>query len=253
MPEPAVTACVLIIGNEVLSGQTRDANLAFLGERLNALGVRLREARVIPDDEAVIVATVNEVRRAFDYVFTTGGIGPTHDDITAAALAKAFGVPLIRNPEARRILEAFYSPGQLNAARLRMAETPEGAELIENPISAAPGFRMENVFVMAGIPEVMRAMFGSIGHKLSGGTPLLSRAIVAELQEGKLAEGLAAIQAAYPDVEIGSYPFHRGGRFGARLVLRSTEAERLAGAGREVEALVRSLGAEPRDDRATIR
>ncbi len=248
MLQRTVTACVLIIGNEILSGQTQDTNLAYLGEQLNALGIRIREARVIPDDEDMIVTAVNQARRAFDYVFTTGGIGPTHDDITAAAVAKAFGVPLILNAEARAILEAAYPPGELNEARLRMARTPEGASLVENPISAAPGFQMENVFVMAGIPKVAQAMFESLRHTLSGGAPLLSRAVVAELPEGKMADGLAAVQAAYPDVEIGSYPFYREGRYGARLVLRSTEAGRLAAAGDEVESLVRSLGAEPRGD-----
>ena len=246
MVEPTVTACVLIIGNEILSGRTQDVNLAFLGERLNEAGVRLREARVIADDEAVIVAAVNEARARFDYVFTTGGIGPTHDDITAECVAKAFGVPLIRNPEAVRILEDFYPTGHLNRDRLRMANTPEGASLIENPLSGAPGFRMENVFVMAGVPAVMRAMFEAIAHTLSGGAPLLSRTVVAELGEGLLAAGLRAVQESYPDVEIGSYPFQRDGRFGARLVLRATAPDRLQAAAGEVEALVRDLGAEPR-------
>jgi molybdenum cofactor synthesis domain-containing protein len=245
MPEPIVTACLLIIGNEILSGRTQDANLAFLGEKLNEAGVRLREARVIPDDEAVIVDTVNQVRGRFDYVFTTGGIGPTHDDITAECVAKAFGVPLIRNPEAVAILKAFYPPGHLNEDRLRMANTPEGASLIENPLSGAPGFRMENVFVMAGVPSVMRAMFEATAHTLSGSAPLLSRTIVAELPEGTLAAGLRAVQEGYPEVEIGSYPFQRDGRFGARLVLRATEPARLQAAAGAVETLVRDLGAEP--------
>ncbi len=248
MVEPTVTACVLIIGNEILSGRTQDVNLAFLGERLNEAGVRLREARVIPDDEAVIVAAVNEARVRFDYVFTTGGIGPTHDDITAECVAKAFGVPLIRNPEAVRILEDFYPTGHLNQDRLRMANTPEGASLIENPLSGAPGFRMANVFVMAGVPAVMRAMFEAIAHTLSGGAPLLSRTVVAELGEGLLAAGLRAVQESYPDVEIGSYPFQRDGRFGARLVLRATAPDRLQAAAGEVESLVRDQGAKPRVD-----
>ena len=246
MTEPTVTACVLVIGNEILSGRTHEANLAYLGERLNALGVRLREARVIPDDHQVIADAVNEARRRFDYVFTTGGIGPTHDDITAESVARAFGVPLVRNPEAQRILESFYPPGEVNESRLRMADTPEGAALIDNPVSGAPGFRMENVFVMAGIPTVMRAMFETIVHRLSGGAPLLSRVVAAEVPEGEIAAGLKGIQDSYPDVEIGSYPYHRQGRFGARLVLRSALPERLASATDEVAALVRTLGAEPR-------
>ncbi len=240
-----VSAALLIIGNEILSGQTRDANLAFLGERLNAVGVRLLEARVVPDDESVIVASVNALRRGYDYLFTTGGIGPTHDDITAASVAKAFGVPLILNPEAKRILEGYYKQGELNEARLRMAHTPEGASLVENPISGAPGFQMENVFVLAGIPAVMQVMFESLSHRLTGGRPLVSETVVAYLPEGRMAEGLGAIQSASPDVEIGSYPFHREGRYGARLVIRATEPARLSAVRSEVEALVCALGAEP--------
>lgn len=241
MSESSVTAALLVIGNEILSGQTRDANLAFLGEQLTALGIRLSEARVVADDESAIVAAVNELRRRFDYVFTTGGIGPTHDDITGAAIAKAFGRPLTLHPEAHRILQGYYKPGELNKARLRMAHTPEGADLVENPISGAPGFQVENVFVLAGIPSVMQAMFESLRHRLTGGERLLSHTIVAELPEGRMAEGLGAIQAANPDVEIGSYPFHKEGRYGSRLVLRATDPERLGLVRDEVAALVRTL------------
>ncbi len=248
MAEKTVTACLLIIGNEILSGRTKDANLAFLGDRLNALGIRLMEARVIPDEPDVIVDTVNDVRGRFDYVFTTGGIGPTHDDITAACVARAFGLPLIQNPEARAILEAHYPPGHLNEARLRMTNTPEGATLIENPVSRAPGFQIGNVFVMAGIPAVMQAMFEGVRHRLAGGAPLQSRSVVAALPEGVMAEGLSAIQVRYPDVEIGSYPFHRMGVFGARLVLRSVDADRLAEATEEVRSLVRALGGKAERD-----
>ncbi len=241
LSKSSVTAALLVIGNEILCGQTRDANLAFLGERLTALGIWLDEARVVADDEDAIVAALNELRRRFDYVFTTGGIGPTHDDITAASVAKAFGRPLTLHPEAHRILQAYYKPGELNAARLRMAHTPEGAELVENPISGAPGFQVENVFVLAGIPSVMQAMFESLRHRLTGGERVLSETIVAYLPEGRMAEGLGAIQAANPDVEIGSYPFHKGGRYGARLVLRATDPERLALVREEVAALVSDL------------
>jgi len=169
MTDETVTACLIVIGNEILSGRTRDANLAFIGARLNEVGIRLAEARVIPDVEDVIVEAVNEVRRRFVYVFTTGGIGPTHDDITAASVAKAFGVPLIQNPAARALLEARYEPGMLNEARLRMANTPKGARLIENPVSTAPGFQIGNVFVMAGVPTIMRAMFEGVVPRLVGG------------------------------------------------------------------------------------
>ncbi len=248
MSDKTVTACLLIIGNEILSGRTRDANLAFLGERLNRLGIRLTEARVIPDDEETIVSTLNEVRACYDYVFTTGGIGPTHDDITAACVARAFGLPLTEHPEARAILDAYYKPGDLNEARLRMAKTPEGANLIENPVSNAPGFQIDNVFVMAGIPAVMQAMFASLSHRLTGGKPMLSEAIMAALPEGLMAASLGEIQARYPDVEIGSYPFHRVGVYGARLVLRSTDEARLSAAAEEVRALVRELGGTPEAD-----
>ncbi len=245
MPDRPVTACLVVIGNEILSGRTRDANLAYLGARLNDIGVRLMEARVIPDLDEAIVATVNEARRRFTYVFTTGGIGPSHDDITAASIAKAFGVALVENPEARAILDAHYPPGELTEARLRMARTPEGAALIENPVSKAPGFQMDNVFVMAGIPEIMQAMFESVVHRLVGGKPLISRSVTVYLPESKVALGLEALQGRYADVEMGSYPFNRAGRFGTRLVLRATEAERLDAAAGELDGLIVELGGEP--------
>ena len=245
MPDRPVTACLVVIGNEILSGRTRDANLAYLGARLNDIGVRLMEARVIPDLDEVIVATVNEARRRFTYVFTTGGIGPTHDDITAASIAKAFGVALVQNPEARAILDAHYPPDELTETRLRMARTPEGAALIENPVSKAPGFQMDNVFVMAGIPEVMQAMFESVVHRLVGGKPLVSRSVTVYLPESKVALGLEALQDRYSDVEMGSYPFNRAGRFGTRLVLRATAAGRLDAAAGELDGLIVELGGEP--------
>jgi len=248
MSDRLVTACVIVIGNEILSGRTQDANIAFLGERLNELGVRLLEARVIPDIEDTIVATVNEARARFDYVFTTGGIGPTHDDITAAAIAKAFGVAHTLHPEARALLEAHYPQGEFTEARQRMAMTPEGAVLIDNPVSKAPGFQMDNVFVMAGIPAIARAMFESLSHRLAGGKPLKSRSVTIYLPESRMAPSLSEIQDRFPDVEIGSYPFSREGRFGARLVLRSTEDARLEAAGTELEAALRELGGEPNWD-----
>jgi molybdenum cofactor synthesis domain-containing protein len=248
MPDRPVTACLIVIGNEILSGRTQDANLAYLGARLNDIGVRLMEARVIPDIEEVIVETVNEARRRFSYVFTTGGIGPTHDDITAASIAKAFGVPLIQSPEARAILESYYPAGELNEARLRMANAPAGATLIENPVSMAPGFQMGNVFVMAGIPAIAQAMFEGFAHRLVGGKPLLSRSVTVYLPESRMAPHLEAVQGRYPDVEMGSYPFSRAGRFGARLVLRATEKARLAAAADELDQAIRKLGAEPNWD-----
>ncbi len=244
MTDKQVTACVLIIGNEILSGRTQDANLSFLGRRLNDIGIRLTEVRVIPDIEAVIVETLNYVRPRFDYVFTTGGIGPTHDDITAASVAKAFGVPLSLHPEAHARLLAHYPSGHLNEARLRMAHTPQGADLIDNPVSTAPGFQVENVFVMAGIPAIMQAMFDGIVHRLVGGKPLLSRSLSVALPESRVAKDLGVLQDAYPDVEMGSYPFNRKGNYGTRLVLRATEAARLDAAAGELDAIVKALGGE---------
>jgi molybdenum cofactor synthesis domain-containing protein len=239
------TAAVLIIGNEILSGRTQDVNLAYIGGQLNALGIRLREARVVADIEAEIVRAVNECRARYDYVFTTGGIGPTHDDITAACVAKAFGLTLIRNPEAVALLEKHYPAGHLNEARLRMANTPEGAKLIHNPVSAAPGFQIGNVFVMAGVPSIMRAMFDGLKDGLAGGTPMQSATVVTDLGEGVIAKGLTALQERYADLEIGSYPYFRAGKFGTSLVLRGTDPARIAAAAEELRILIRSLGAEP--------
>lgn len=245
MASSPVTAAVLIVGNEILSGCTQDVNLAFLGQRLGALGIRLLEARVVPDIEAEIVEAVNALRTRYSYVFTTGGIGPTHDDITSECVAKAFGLPLIVNEEARRRLSARYrSPSDLNAARLRMATMPEGAVLIDNPISAAPGYRIGNVHVMAGVPEIMRAMFDGIAPTLAGGPPLLSRSIETDLLEGYVAAPLGDLQKDFPAIDIGSYPFNRQGRFGCRLVLRGTDAEALAACAARLEALVKRLGGQ---------
>lgn len=248
MSKPPVTAALLIIGNEILSGRTQDKNLAYLGRRLNELGVRLAETRVIPDERGTIVRHLNELRGEHAYVFTTGGIGPTHDDITAECVAEAVDRKLIEHPEARAILEERYTPENLTAARLRMARTPEGAALIENPVSKVPGFRIGNVYVMAGIPEVMQAMFESIAHQIAGGEPLLTGTVVAELPEGVLAGPLGELQARFPDVEMGSYPFYGRNGYGASLVLRVADKERLNEALEELRAMVRALGAEPQDE-----
>jgi molybdenum cofactor synthesis domain-containing protein len=240
-----VTAAVLVIGNEILSGRTKDVNLGYLAEELTKLGVRLREARVIADVEGDIVAAVNDCRARYDYVFTTGGIGPTHDDITSASVARAFGVPLMLDERARALLARNYPPGGLNEARLRMAHVPQGASLIDNPVSAAPGFRMANVFVMAGVPAIMRAMFDGLKYTLVGGKPMISLTVSAFLAEGIIAAGLGALQQRYPDLDIGSYPFFRQGRFGASFVMRGTEQARLDAAAKEHIALVRELDAEP--------
>src|SRR5579864_5288515 len=242
-----VTACVLIIGNEILSGRTQDANLAFLAQGLNEVGIRLREARVIPDDTQTIVGTLNEVRAKFDYVFTTGGIGPTHDDITSACVALAFGVPLILHPEAKRILESHYPPGGLNEARLRMAQVPEGASLLLNPISRAPGFRIGNVFVLPGVPQIMQAIFSELKHRLKGGAKVLSRSVSCTLGEGTIAQDLAALQERYGDLEIGSYPYFRRSDFGVTLVVRGTDRARIGSAIEELKALIRKCGGDPQE------
>lgn len=247
-PRPKlVTACVLLIGDEVLSGRTKDANLSYIAKHLNQIGVQVREARVIPDIEEVIVATVNEVRARFDYVFTTGGIGPTHDDITADAMAKAFGVPIGPHPEAMAILTAHYKEtgGEFTEARKRMARIPEGASLIANPLSKAPGFQIGNVFVMAGVPMVMQVMMDSLSDRLEGGATMQSRTVSAQIGEGTIAEKLGALQARYPDVGIGSYPYYRGKTFGTSLVMRGTDPAVLDTVAGEAEALIRGFGVEP--------
>lgn len=243
-----VTACVLIIGNEILSGRTQDANLQFLARGLNEIGIRLVEARVIPDVEGTIIRTVNECRRAFDYVFTTGGIGPTHDDITAVSIARAFGVALVRMPEAVALLEAQYGKDKLTEARLRMAETPEGSVLLDNPVTKAPGFQIGNVFVLPGVPRIMQAMFDCFRHRLKGGRPMLSTTVSGYTAESAIAAGLAAIQRRHPDLEIGSYPFRRDERGGTALVVRGENVEPIAEAAEEIRGLLRSVGVEPVDD-----
>jgi len=241
------TACILIIGNEILSGRVQDANVAFLAKELNEVGVRLKEVRVIPDESNTIVVTVNEVRRAFDYVFTTGGIGPTHDDITAQCIAEAFAVKLILHPEAKRLLEGHYPPGAVNEARMRMAYVPDGAVLLPNPISRAPGFQMGNVYVMAGVPQIMQATFNELRHRLKGGAKMLSRSVSCSLGEGVLAKGLGELQTRYNDLEIGSYPYFRRADFGVTLVIRGTDRPRLLAATEEVKALILELSGDPHE------
>ena len=246
-PPKSVTACVLIIGNEILSGRVQDENVAFLAKGLNDAGIRLKEVRVIPDDTDTIVGTVNEVRRAFDYVFTTGGIGPTHDDITAQCIAEAFAVKLILHPEAKRLLEGHYPPGAVNEARMRMAYVPDGAVLLPNPISRAPGFRIGNVYVMAGVPQIMQATFAELSHNLKGGAKVLSRSVSCSLGEGVLARGLGELQARYDDLEIGSYPYFRRADFGVTVVVRGIGRPRLLAATEELKALIAGLGGDPQE------
>jgi molybdenum cofactor synthesis domain-containing protein len=248
MSEPkTVTACLIIIGNEILSGRTRDANLQFLGENLNALGIRLMEGRVIPDVEATIIANVNEARARFDYVFTTGGIGPTHDDITSACIAKAFGRKLIRHPDAEKLLLAHYKPEDVTEARMKMADVPEDSILLDNPVSRAPGFQVGNVFVLPGVPRIMQAMFDLFKHRLTGGAEMLSKSIASYTPEGKIAARLTALQDEHPALEIGSYPFSRDGRHGSTIVIRGTDAADIADAAEKLRAIMRDLGNEPQE------
>jgi molybdenum cofactor synthesis domain-containing protein len=240
-----VTSAVLIIGNEILSGRTKDANLNYLATELTAIGVRLTEARVVADVPEAIIKAVNELRAAYDYVFTTGGIGPTHDDITAECIAKAFGVPLIKDPRAVRLLTNHYGEANLTEARLRMAHVPEGATLIDNPVSIAPGFQIGNVFVLAGVPAICRAMFDGIKGQLKTGDKVLSVTISGYIGEGVIAKGLGALQDRYRQLDVGSYPFFRQDKFGASFVLRGTDEAALARAADELRALIRTLGAEP--------
>ncbi len=234
----APTAAVLLIGNEVLSGRTKDKNLGFIADYLAALGIDLLEARVVADDEADIIAAVNALRARYTYVFTTGGIGPTHDDITSECIAKAFGVGISHHPEAVEILLAYFKENgrEPNEARLRMARVPDGATLIENPVSKAPGFRMENVFVMAGVPKIMQAMMDKIAPQLVRGAIVQSRTIVFQGGEGDVAKPLKDIQDRFGDVTIGSYPFESPQGFATNLVLRSRDAAMLDQAVAEVSA-----------------
>jgi molybdenum cofactor synthesis domain-containing protein len=246
MPANNPTACLLVIGNEVLSGRTRDANIQFLATGLGDLGIPLREVRIIPDVRETIIDTVNEVRQKFDYVFTTGGIGPTHDDITSECVAAAFGVPWEHHPVAWPRMEASYKPGEFNTARQRMATMPRGASLIENDISVAPGFQLENVYVMAGVPKIMQSMFTWLAPRLQGGTKIEMRAVhVFGLPEGIIAEGLAGVQARYPDLDIGSYPFYRSGANGVTLVAKGPDGEAAERAIAEVTELIIGFGKVP--------
>ncbi len=228
MPNP--TAAMLVIGDEILSGRTRDGNTHHLAGQLTAHGIQLAEARVVSDDQAAIVEAVNALRARYTTVFTSGGIGPTHDDITADAIAAAFGVGISQRADAMALLGAHYERGgqEFNAARQRMARIPDGARLIDNPISIAPGFSIENVHVMAGVPNIFAAMVASVLPTLTGGPPLLSESWRVNRGEGDIAGPYAALAAEYPDLTMGSYPFTKDGAYGSNLVIRGTDAARLA-------------------------
>jgi molybdenum cofactor synthesis domain-containing protein len=250
-----VTAAVLLIGDELLSGRTQDTNLKSIAEFLAPLGVEVREARVVPDVHDTIVATVNYLRKTWDYVFTTGGIGPTHDDITADAIAAVFGRHIDVRPDALALLEAHYAARntEMNDGRRRMARIPDGAELIANPVSTAPGFRIDNVFVMAGVPAVMRGMLQDIGHRIEGGERVHASTVRGKgLREGDIAAALGEIAKAAPDVNIGSYPFMkpgwRGTEFGVNLVARGRDPDQVAAVVAALAEMVTQQGVKPEVD-----
>ena len=231
-----VTAAMLVIGDEILSGRTQDTNLNYVAKFLGALGIDLVEARVVPDVEAEIVAALNALRSRYTYVFTTGGIGPTHDDITADAVAKAFGVGIDYHPEALELLGARYKPGEFNDMRKRMARMPDGASLIGNSVSIAPGFQIGNVFVMAGVPMIMRAMLEDVAPRLTRGRVVVSQTISARTAEGRIAAALSHIQNENPCVAIGSYPFYGAEGFGVQLVVRGRDSRAVETAAQAIEA-----------------
>ena len=239
-PQEEITAALLVIGDEILSGRTKDKNIGFAASHFTEIGIRLKEVRIVADDETAIVSAINELRRSYTYVFTTGGIGPTHDDITADAVARAFGASIGVDPRAVALLRERYAEADLTPARLRMARIPEGAELIENSVSKAPGFKIGNVFVMAGVPSIMEAMLLAVTPKLKTGPKLLSVSIRVKAPEGLIAPLLSACQQAFPDVAMGSYPFFENGRPGTNLVLRSSDSSRLKLARADLTARLQS-------------
>src|SRR6056300_16966 len=218
-----VNATILIIGNEILSGRTKDTNTSTIATWLNSIGVKVEEVRVIPDIEQKIIDTLNFLRKTYDYVFTTGGIGPTHDDITAASVSKTFGLKYEIHKEAYKILEAYYKPGEFNEGRQKMVWMPENAELILNPTSGAPGFSVENVFCLPGVPSILKSMLGGLKNMIVGGDPILSHTISLKTVESEIAKSITQIQEQNKDVEIGSYPFFQAGKLGVSIVIRSED------------------------------
>jgi molybdopterin-biosynthesis enzyme MoeA-like protein len=244
MDEPRIwTAGLLVIGDEILSGRTQDRNVAQIGTWLNLQGIRLREVRMVPDVIEAIAAAANALRGAYDYLFTTGGIGPTHDDITVDAIAHALGRPVVEHAKARAILEEFYATrGGVNEPRLRMARVPQGAELIENRFSGAPGIHVENIYILAGVPRIAAMMLDALEGSLEGGRPLLSHILGGWIQESEVAELLAVTEKAHERCQIGSYPFFRDGRPGANFVIRSDDEAALAACAGELKTGLEALG-----------
>ena len=222
-----VNASILIIGNEILSGRTQDTNTSTLAIWLNSIGVNVAEVRVIPDVEDIIVDTLNLLRSTYDYVFTTGGIGPTHDDITAQSVSKAFGIKYEVHKEAFKILEAYYKPGEFNEGRQKMVWMPENANLILNPTSGAPGFNIENVFCLPGVPSILKSMLGGLTNRIIGGEPILSLTISLRTVESEIADSLTKVQNENQDIEIGSYPFFQAGKLGVSIVIRSEDQSKI--------------------------
>jgi molybdenum cofactor synthesis domain-containing protein len=241
------TAALAVIGDEILSGRTQDRNVGQVALWLNEQGIRLAEVRIVPDVIERIAETVNALRSSYDYLFTTGGIGPTHDDITVDGIAAAFGVPVVVHPDARRILEAYYRdrPGGLTEARLRMARVPEGAELIPNSTSGAPGVKIGNVYILAGVPHIAASMLEALAGKLEGGRPVVSITVGARVPESDVADLLRETEAANPGVAIGSYPFFNDGRYGANFVIRSEDGALARRTGEELSTRLREAGFEP--------
>ena len=225
--ETKVNAAILIIGNEILSGRTQDTNTSTLATWLNSIGVKVGEVRVIPDVEKTIISTLNILRKTYNYVFTTGGIGPTHDDITAESVSKAFGLKYEIHKEAYKILEAYYKPGEFNKGRQKMVWMPSNANLILNPTSGAPGFNVENVYCLPGVPSILKSMLGGIKNDIVGGDPIISKTISLRTVESEIAESLTKVQNENKDVEIGSYPFFQAGKLGVSIVLRSENQKKI--------------------------
>ena len=233
-----VNAIIILIGNEILSGRTQDANVVFLSKWFNELGVRVEEVRVILDEQEVIIKCIKEVRANFKYVFTTGGIGPTHDDITSRSIAKTFNLPYGYNKEAYDILEKYYKPGEFNDGRKKMAKMPDKASLIYNPSSGAPGFIVENVYCLPGVPSILKSMVDGIKNKIKGGKKILSETISVNTVESEIAKPLEDVQNNFSNVEIGSYPFFRSGKVGVSIVMRSTEKKQIEDCAKQIQNFI---------------
>ncbi len=243
-----ISAGIIIIGNEVLSGRTKDINTSTLAKWLNKLGIEVKEVRIVPDDEIAIIHTVNFLRERFNYIFTTGGIGPTHDDITAESISKAFKLDYGFHKEAFSILEKYYKPGEFNEGRQKMAKMPTTAKLILNPTSVAPGFYVQNVFCLPGVPSILQSMIGGLNNILTGGDPILNKTINLRTVESEIAKSITEIQKNNIDVEIGSYPFFRAGKLGVSIVVRSPNKEKIDVCEAEILQFIKSKGIEIVED-----